>query len=209
METRATTRGGLRIDAGDVIVEIISIVIALSLAYALNAWHDGAKQRRDASAALDLIRREVVANREALVPRLRHHENITAAFASLESKTIARHRVSYDIFWQTFRRVNPNGFMPFAAERTAWDLAHTSGALANVDQAVLVPLEEVYHRQDQVESYRDKIIADLHVVPVEGDNVFYSLSGFLIDTGDLMSNERNLLAHYDDALRALDGAGIR
>ena len=211
MEPEAKPRRGLRIDPSDLAVEIISIVVAILLALGVNSWHDSLKRHDDAVAGLRLIRREIVFNRAVLAPRLRHHREVAAAFGSLESRALRTlpHQVSYDAFWSTFRRSNhTTGLQPFLGDTTAWDLAHTTGTLANVDPATLAPLEIAYAEQAEVASYRDKLVADLHLVPSGGDNVFYALSGFVIDLGDLAGNETELMRRYGDALRALDRAGI-
>jgi hypothetical protein len=62
--------------------------------------------------------------------------------------------------------------------------------------------------QGRVNLYVDRLIADLHFVPVDGNNAYYAVSGLNIDLGDLTSNERALLETYRKALDALDRAGV-
>ncbi|MGB8267681.1 MAG: hypothetical protein WCE44_15255 [Candidatus Velthaea sp.] len=198
----------LRIDASEALIEFVSIVLAIVLATAVNEWRQDAQTKKDTRAALVAIRQEIETNRAVLEPRLRHHAAVSAAFGALQDRSNRVHFASFDQFWNTWRSADPNGFGPFAGASTSWDVAQSTGLLRNVDFGTLRVLVISYGLQGRVNLYVDRLIADLHFVPVDGNNAYYAVSGLNIDLGDLTSNERALLETYRKALDALDRAGV-
>ncbi|HTJ28606.1 MAG TPA: hypothetical protein VMA36_20805 [Candidatus Limnocylindria bacterium] len=200
-------RTRLRIDPSDLVLEIISIVIAILLALGVNEWRDALRARANAHEAMVAIRDEIVANDRELHALMPHHLANLQAFRALLKGSSRQRPVSFDTFMETFGRVNPHGFQAVQAESTAWDLARGSGVLSAVPYATRVALERAYREQSFLNTYPDRIIADLHfgVAPRNADFRF-AANGFWIDTADAVLTEQRLAQDYAAARKALDAA---
>jgi hypothetical protein len=192
----------VRIDPSDLVLEIVSIVIAILLALGVNEWRDTARTRARTHDSLVGIRSEITANRTLLMKAMPHHLAVWTAFRALQSRKA--HRLTFEEYTDLFGKTNPNGFRPFLGEETAWRLATTSAALADVEYATRIALERTYQEQTVLDRFSERIADDLHFGPANADANFYmSAISFSLDSADIVYAERDLLRHYDRSLNLL------
>ena len=107
-------------------------------------------------------------------------------------------------FVRTFGKADPHGYMPFAGESTAWELARTSSVLGDVDYATRAAMERAYGEQAFLARAGDHVIDHVRFGPVPEHADFYpDAVSFALDATDVVYSERRLLQRYDDALHAL------
>ncbi len=197
------TRFRIRIDPSDLAVEILSILIALVLATALNEWREHAQERHTASDALVQIRAEIAANRAELARKYPLHVRIARAFGPFAD---ARdEQLTFAAFRRAFGAAAPHGISPFRGEETAWAVARSSGAVSHVDYATRVALEQAYQQQAFADEQSRRSVEIFRFGPVSGaTNFYYVAFSFALDMNDLVYAERDLDAAYAKALRAID-----
>jgi hypothetical protein len=158
------------IDPPDLVLEIISIVVAILLAFGLNFLAGQIKTRYDERVALTAISTEIASN-EALVAHL-HARHLTKC-STLQ--TLARrgraHKISYTEFQNTLDAVLPFVMPPVQA--TAWSLANASGESANFDYAARADLARVYSQQQAFSRFGDDLSADFRPVDFTRDADFF------------------------------------
>jgi hypothetical protein len=196
-----------QIDPSDLLLEVVSIVIAILLALGVNEWRDGLQRDARARAALAAIRSEVAGNRAQLVAVMPHHRSVELAFSRLADEVDSHGTMTFRQFIYAFSAANPHGYMPFSGESTAWDLARTSTVLNDVDYRTRAALERTYAEQTFLGQIGQRVIEHVRVGPVPAGADFYpDAVSFDLDANDVIYSERRLLGRYDDALRALGPA---
>jgi hypothetical protein len=191
----------LRIDPAELLLEIVSIVLAILLAFALNAWNDARKTQREAHESLVNVRREVAQNRDRLVPVMAPHRRFRAAYATY----VRRHdRLDVDEFYKLFISVAPTGLHPFVPETTAWDIARSLPSVTAVPYETRVAIEQTYAEQSFLRGEGEHIGDDLHL-SATGDrpNLYLPAIAVLLDSTDLTGSETRVLKLYDDLLKRL------
>jgi hypothetical protein len=202
--SRPKRRSLLRIDPSDLLLEIVSVVIAILLALGVNEWRDGLQQQQRAHTALVAIRSEVSENRAQLVAVMPHHLAVQRAFSALANGADTRRAMDFGQFVRTFGKADPNGYMPFSGESTAWELARTSSVLSDVDYATRAALERAYAEQAFLTRAGDDVIGHVRFGPVPEHADFYpDAVSFAADATDVVYAEHRLLRRYDEALHAL------
>ena len=203
MAEQPRSRFRVRIDPSDLAVEIVSILLALILATALNEWREHVQERRSASDALVQIRAEIVANRAQLARNRPLHVRIARTFGRF---TDARdERLTFDEFRRSFGAAAPHGILPFRGEETAWSLARSSGAVSHVGYRTRVALEEAYREQAFTDEHTRRLLENFRFGPVAGTpNFYYVAFSFALDMNDLVYAESGLDAAYAKALGAID-----
>jgi hypothetical protein len=202
-------RLGLRIDPSDLLLEIVSVVVAILLALAVNEWRDGLQRQQRAHAALPAIRSEMTNNRAQLLAVMPHHLAVQRAFDGLANGAASRQTMDFGQFVRAFGKADPNGYIPFSGESTAWELARTSSVLTDVDYATRVTLERAYGEQAFLAQAGDHVIDHVRFGPVpERANFYPDTVSFAADATDVVYAERRLLQRYDAALHALGAASM-
>jgi hypothetical protein len=195
------------IDPSDLLLEVVSIVMAILLALGVNEWRDGLQRDARARAALAAIRSEVAGNRAQLVAVMPHHRSVEHAFRSLADAVDSHGPMTFRQFIHDFSSANPHGYMPFSGESTAWDLARTSTVLSDVDYRTRAALERAYAEQTFLGQIGNRVVEHVRVGPVPPGADFYPVAvSFALDANDVTYSEGRLLGRYDDALRALGPA---
>jgi hypothetical protein len=187
----------LRLDPSDLLLEIVSIVIAILLAFALNAWND---QRKTDSAVHDSlvdIRREVEFNRSIVARDIARHAAFNAAYKTY----LANHRkIGVQPFFTLFDRYAAHGFRPFSGESTAWDIARSLPSAIAIPLDLRTAIERTYAEQHRLAEQGQRVVDDLHIPATTDDpNLYLATIGISLDSGDVVSSERRLL-QLDDAL---------
>ena len=198
-----------RIDLSDLVLEIISIVIAIVLATAVGQavqhYHDSART----SDALREIRSEIIANRSALDRVRPLHERIALGYESLVRGSHGQ-ELDFTRFAATFARVAPRGINPFRGEDTAWQLARTSSAIGDTPFSLRAALQRVYFEQETLsEVDRTLFQTFLNAPTTSRPNYYFVAEALTLEFNDVVASETRLDARYAEALTALADAGIR
>lgn len=194
----------MKIDPSDLALEMLSIVVAILLALAVNGWHDAWVRHGQEFTALGAIRDELRLNRSDLIEHMPLHARVEAAYHALVQNS-TRRVLGVEAFYAAFTRTAPHGYNPVDGESTAWDLARTTDVLNDVPLATRITIERAYAEQQALRILNAHVIDDLHFKPEgENPNFFYAAVAMQIDTNDAEFSERRLRADYEAALSALD-----
>jgi hypothetical protein len=90
-----------------------------------------------------------------------HHLANLQAFRLLLNGSSQQQPISFDTFMGTFGHVNPHGFKRSKESRRP-GIWRGSGVLGAVPYATRATLERAYRAQSFLNTYPDRIIADLH-----------------------------------------------
>ncbi len=190
-----------RIDPADLIVEVISVLLAILLAFAVNRWQEERRTHRETAIAIANIRDEIAANDRLLESHRRQHEATLVGYRRLTS---AAHAVSLADFYGTFGRLDPHGFEPFFGESFAWDIARSSPAIVAIPYATRVALERTYAEQSRLDGFGTSVVADLHVASTDRTPDFLLAAiSLTLDAADIVAAEDRLHALYRADLAAL------
>jgi hypothetical protein len=190
-----------RIDPADVLIEVFSIVLAILLALAVNAWQERIRTDNEVKTLLANVRDEVTRNRALLITEKDHHMAVYRAFVALS----AHERVlTLDDYFNTFSKADPNGFHPFEGESFAWDVMKTSRSIDAVPYDTRITLERTYAAQALLVSENVQIVSDIHVDGTIRDPDYYAPAlAMRLDLGDIVYSQGKLEDLYDTALRQL------
>jgi len=195
----------LRINFSDLLLEIISIVIAILLALAVNNWQENRKHQELLHASLHNIRQELSDNAHRVDAELQHHARVQKAFAALVQARANGESLRFNEIAKTFHQTSPSGLHFLGLQNTAWKIAENDGALAYMDYHTRHLLTEVYDIQDSVTPAEREFIHTLTgTAPVQGNNFFYSASSAVDQMGEVTAAEAQLHQVYPAVLAAID-----
>jgi hypothetical protein len=196
-------RRGIRIDPSDLLLEIVSIVVAILLALAVNHWQEEVAHQRTLHESLVNIRHEIADNRAQLLNRMPLHARVTSAYLSFASKHQHDASVTFPQAYAMFVAAAPRGFNPFHGDSIAWQIAGTSQALSYMPYATRAALTKVYETQTGLYSVELRFI-DAAVSPSAPSRDYFSeVFAASLWLGDVKYDESALLKLYDDALKML------
>jgi hypothetical protein len=192
----------IRIEPGDVIVEMLSIVVAILLALAVNNWQEHLRQQRDLRTNVVNIVRELEYNQRALSALLPQHEREAAGFHKETSADLGRHeQLSLDDFFHVFRGVAPRGLGVIQLQQDAWQIAQGDPSFAAMPAEQRLALARVYSKQ----AFLNEIYARLidHVPSTSAPTYFPALLALSLDFSDATITEHELLRAYAEVLSQL------
>jgi len=197
--------GRLHINVSDLIVEIVSIVIAILLALTVNNWQQHLKDRALLRESLVNIRQEIQANNAALQQEMRHHLAVAAGFDKLVADNLQTERISSKQVRAAFIQSSPTGFHTVHGSSTAWQIAESSHAVELMPYSERVTLTKLYSEQATHELAEQKVF-DLFASPTpsSGNNFFYATVGLSLVLGDVVGYEGYLARDYAASLAQLN-----
>ncbi len=193
----------IRIELGDVIVEMLSIVVAILLALAVNNWQARLREEHSLRANVANIVREMQANRSVLARVARQHEREAAAI-DREVTLLRAHgeRMSFDRFTTFFGTIAPHGLGALNLEDVAWTVAESDRSLAVMPSGERIALASVYEEQRDLRTYYDRLIT---TIETDTDaNRFPLLADEAYQFGDVVAAEDELLHAYAAVIPALE-----
>ncbi|HEV3153704.1 MAG TPA: hypothetical protein VGZ02_07880 [Candidatus Baltobacteraceae bacterium] len=194
---------GLRINPSDLLLEIISIVIAILLALAVNSWQDHLKQERLLHQSLVEIRQELAANDRNLSALYPHHLEVFHAFSALDNAGPAT-RVPCAQIRDTFRRVDPRGFGPDIPASTAWEISQNSQAASEMSFDMRYRITRVYDAQRlTVDAQRSFIALIISPQTYAASDCAYAAYAIANTLGDVVAGEQELSSAYGALLGVL------
>lgn len=131
-------RSRLREKLPEILIEAGSVVLALLLAFAANAWHEHSQRAEAAARARAAILTELASNREQLAGTV---NSITASMSQMQKEIGALDK--------------PGGgmvsikvpFHPLVPSSAAWHSAQTTGMVRDFDYAWMLKVAQVYDLQ--------------------------------------------------------------
>lgn len=192
----------IRIELGDVIVEMLSIIVAILLALAVNNWQEHLRQQRDLRTNVINIVRELEFNQRSLNAIVPQHEQEHLAFHRETSADLGRHeQISLDEFFHKFRRIAPNGLGVIQLQQVAWQIAQSDPSFSAMPADQRLALARVYSQQ----AFLNQIYARLidHVPSASAPTYFPALLALDLDFSDVTVAERELLRVYAEAISQL------
>jgi hypothetical protein len=201
-------RRGLHIDPSDLLLEIISIVIAVLLALAAGQAVESARAAQRTHEALGQIRQEIANDDDVLRAVHGLHARLGVAF----ERTVARaqhQQLDFTAMYRTFGDTAPNGFQPFDGTTTAWDIARGSDVLADVPYSVRSALQTRYAEVQNLDALNASMLGRLEVATTDKEPNFY-FTAFVLQLmfKDIEFSENRLAQDDRAALDALAKDGI-
>ena len=200
-EERETRRIRIRIDPSDLLLEIISIVVAILLALTVNALASEWKTQQNVHSALASIAAELTDNEHLLTTRLPRHERACKILTQLSERGRSR-RVTYTDFDNALTASLP--FTPALPESTAWQVADSSGVTANFDFTTRAQLTRVYTGQASLEKLNGDLTGDFRPTAYSRDVDFFLVArNSAADCGSIVAQETRLLRAYKREISVL------
>ena len=199
----SSTRGGF--SAGAFVQDLVSVILGVLIALAVDEWRDDRRKAGEAAAALTELRRELAANSERIARQQPLHQRLDSLMgallnASFESERLGRKAVLREWFAQA-----PRGFGAADGSELAWQLAVQSRAVEQFDPATRLLLAEIYNENAQLRSASTQALNSLFATPAtEGGNIFGSVLAAKGGLGDVVAGEQRLAGLYPRALARVD-----
>ncbi len=201
------SRARLRIDPSDLVLEILSIVIAIVLATAVGGLVDRNRAGARTHEALAQVCQEISHDDVRLVAVHPLHVRVGTAYERTLEGTRGE-ELDYDRFAQTFHNAAQHGFQPFFGTTTAWELARSSDALAGVPYALRATLVRRYLQLSVLKDENSQVLASLLSAPTERHPNFFFVASALAETlNDVTYAETQLGKDDAAALAGLRSAG--
>lgn len=198
-----------RFDPAKLAVEIGSIVFAVLLAFAVNAWWADRDAQGRVEAVEAAVRQEIETNRTLLAARLPYHaalkDSIWAQQRRFDSETLGLRA------GERLPRLRQLGFdsgLATASEltRSGWETALATDVLTRMDVADVNLLSATYARQEMVNRTADRLLDVLgkyREAIVTGDQPAVALFGFGASLTDLVLRQEEQAVLYDSLLVVL------
>lgn len=192
-EQRAVPRGR---SITRLLLEVALIAAGVFLGLAGEQWRENVSRRDEARVALERFREEVAVNRTEVVRVMDYH---TKTRASLKTYLAA------DPEQRKTLSLKLEGVQIAHFERTAWDLALSTGALADVDHEIAFNLSRIYNAQNTHASLSQGLTQAMYIRP-PAENLDGFLAAMAVYFDDVVLLEPQLLDMYNGVLPMLDSA---
>jgi hypothetical protein len=192
----------IRIEPGDVIVEMLSIVVAILLALAVNNWQEHLKQQHDLRTNVVNIVRELEYNQRALAALIPQHNREATEFHNETRADFGQHEhVSLDEFFHVFKRIAPHGMGVIQLQQDAWQIAQGDPSFSAMPAAQRLALARVYSQQAFLNQIYSRLIE--HMPAAQASSYFPALLALDLDFSDVNVAEHELLQAYAEAISQL------
>jgi|GEM_PF-1091377 len=155
-------RSRLREKTPEILIEAGSVVLALLLAFAANAWHQHSQEIKLADRARQGIVAELTSNREQLDAT---RESADQAIARLQA-AISRLEAGNDLDRSPVAIISP--FSPLLPSSAAWSTAQATGTVGDFDYAWSLQVAKTYEMQTLFLSAQQRVIYPPTSVAVPG-----------------------------------------
>jgi hypothetical protein len=191
----------ISIDPSDLVLEIISIVVAILLALTVNFFAGQFKSSGDVRNALASIASEMTANAATIDKLHPLHLRKCTILQSLARRGRGR-KITYSAYQNALDGVLP--FAPPPSQSTAWDLAESSGVSANFPYATRAAIARVYAQQRAVDRLASDLAVDFRPLIFARDADFFLVArNAALDCTYVTSGEDRLAASYGREANAL------
>lgn len=177
-------------------LEVLLISTGVFLGLAGEQWRESARHRELAEMSLQRFRSEVVANRKIVADVKEYHVTTQERLSLYLSADPDKRRTI---------EVTISGIRPAFFERTAWDAALATQAVAYIDPNLIFSLSRIYETQRTYGELTHGMMQAMYLRPPDED-----LGAFLrtlhVYYGDVVGIEPQLLAMYDEVIPQIDRA---
>ncbi|MFK7848301.1 MAG: hypothetical protein AB8G77_23640 [Rhodothermales bacterium] len=171
-------------------LELLSIFVAVFLAFGINEWREANKDAALAQTALDSLIDEMQRNRGMVAFMLPAHERVMA-------QTSEQTRLA-DI------PVDSLNFLPIILRSTAWRTASETGALIHMDYETAAAVSEIYTFQEAYSKLTESMMASsFNINNYDEDKAAAQLGVMRWIAYVFVQNEQLLLEAYDNTLEKL------
>lgn len=206
-----TTRGvsdekrvRFKIEPGEVVLEIFSIVVAILLALAVNSWQQRLHDERTLRASLANIANEMQINQRFVDHYRPHHLAVYRAFGALLSRRSQDRVVSFGEFIGLVERSSPRGIGGVSLQDIAWRIAQTDQGLSLMFYRERTQVAEIYEIQSARRGALERYVQILSAPTLQPkDNFYFVALATYLALGDLVSAEDELGSQYTRELAAL------
>ncbi len=185
-----TGKSSMRNSIGRFGLELLSIFIAVVLAFGVNEWREARRNASLADTALEAIISEMHRNKAIVEQVLPGHEKVR----EVSSRATSIEMVSADSLF----------FMPIILRNTAWRTASESGAFSYMDYKDATAIAEIYTFQEAYASLTQSMMASSFDINNHDESKRDAQLGVLRFMSFIfVENEKELLKAYEKALSTL------
>ncbi len=177
-------------------LEVVLISAGVFLGLAGEQWRENARHRELAQLALRRFRSEIVANRKAVADVKDYHAT-TKKVLDAYFEADAKKRKSMD--------VELRGIRPAFFERTAWDGALATQAVAYIDPHLIFSLSRIYNAQQVYAELTQGMLHAMYLRPPD-ENVDAFFRSLRLYYADIVGMEPQILSMYDEITPEIDRA---
>lgn len=187
---------GIKIELGDVLVEIMSVTLAILLALAIGRWQENAQKQQSLHESVTSVIAEMSANARRLASIHPRHVRLLAEFAKLDAAS-AGGRITLAQLSNAVARGAPKGLGLALPQSTAWQIAQSSPGIGLLPYDERAQLTGLYNLQqyyfDAEEKFSDSLLVTS--VPPEG-NFLLVFENAEARLGDIVALESELARSY-------------
>lgn len=195
-----------RPNLGFLFLEVFLIVLGVLLGMAVNEWRVSRANNTLAERSLEQIKAELVFNQEQVESIVDYHTSIRDSLMLMANGVFQGEE---GLGYEDLSRAIPNGFgVPFL-QRSAWDLAHQTGATSYMAYKPARALSLYYNFQDflkgKLERISDNLYSATSMDPVHVNGLIVSL-GLLAN--DLVIQENEMIEMTDSLMVHLEHVNL-
>jgi hypothetical protein len=192
----------IRLDLGDVLVQIVAVFLGVICAFAVNSWQTHNAERALLHATLRGIVIEIESNRDSLrVVKVRHAIALRALVGIVHNARESNFVSSSELLKTLQARANFGTNVPL---EIAWQIAQSDQGLALLSYDDRYTLAEVYQVQAAFAESERRYGGSLLSIPQSPTNNYYVEAVDLADQANVVVlGEKQLEELYTDALRKL------
>lgn len=182
------------------LLEVALIGTGVFLGLMGEQWRESRAHRELAETALQNFRTEMLANRQSIADVKDYHvqlrQRIGAFVGSPGPKTIAAFA----------QQGSFEGMRPVRFERTAYDLAIATQALAYMDQQLAFAISRAYTRQQVFQQFENDMSGALFAPGAVTENFAGLMTSAVLYLNEVVATEPALAKAYDELVTRIDNA---
>lgn len=184
----------IKIELGDVVVEIVSIVVAILLALGVNTWQARIHRRAVLRNNVANIVAEIRRNARLLAPLERKHVAVDRRLQSVYLRAGNSEAVSSGRFMAVLQRAAPTGLGVLQIQDIAWQIAQQDNALALMPYEQRAQLTALYARQQDLRANYSRTLNAIE--GLSSRNAYFTLRATVLSFGDVVAAEADLMRDY-------------
>lgn len=187
----------IKIEPGDIVVEIFSVTLAILLALGIGAWQTRLHDRERLRDAVGNVVAELHSNRAMLAAIRPRHARLLAELYALERRAGPGETISERAFHAALAAGAPRGTGVAIPRATAWQIAQTGQTLDLMPYAIRARLTGLYDLQtfyfDEEQRFVEQLLSTN--APPNG-NYYWSCASLQARLQDLVNLEDELQREY-------------
>jgi len=181
-----------------VALEVVLISTGVFLGLAGEQWRENVRHHELAKLSLERFRLEMGANRKAVADVKDYHVAIKKALDAYFAADPKKRQAMNE-------NTKLSGIRPALFERTAWDGALATQAVAYIDPQLIYSLSRIYNVQQEYAELTQGILHAMYLRP-PGENLDAFLRSLQLYYSDAVGMEPALLSMYDEIIPEIDAA---